>query len=409
MGNKKILTNSKIGPAITIIIMFMLCPVFSIIYIIYNIYKGRYNGLIWLSLTMSVIAMSTPVFADLYRHTLLYFSYVNYSNYELIQSKNGNDFIFYSLTQLFANNGIPFEFISALFIFICYQISFYFFHCTIDASYAKSWTNKVKFYVFLVFFLMVPFIAIMDGLRMGTASYIAALGWFYCYNKKHMKGVFFYLIACATHYGSSLFLPLFIFTIVPYKKINHSIFIFAFIFLLMNGSILLHLLPSSFIYALNVEKQVDFYMVNSVERFDDMSSFNGTIALYLERLPLLFILLLVMFKKIKSNNKDMPILYFIFLLMCLYHPFRILFQRYAYFAIPIVVFLSFKTINKSYSQPLKFVRYLFVICCINNLSYMYGYRTVLQSTKFYNLLLPPVYTILNTDTVENFKDALIPQ
>lgn len=386
----------------------MICPVFSFVYILHNAYKGRYDGLIWLSLFMSIIAISTPAFADLYRHTLRYFSYVHCMNSGFIQS-NELDFIFYTLTNLFAQNGIPFEFVSAIFVFVCYQIAFFLFHRTIESDYGQCWSNKVKFYVFLIFFLMVPFIAIMNGLRMATASYIAALGWYHFYQKNNVKGTLLYLTACGMHFGSLLFLPLFIYMLLPLKRISYSIFLWGIVFLLISGNILLILLPSSFIASLNMEKQVNGYMVNSVERFDDTMSFNGLIAMYLERLPLLFVLLLTATRKINLKDKENSILYFIFFLMFLYHPFTVLFQRYAFFATPIAIFIAFKAINLSKFKPIKIVRYLFIICCIYTLSYMYGYRATLQSTKFYNLLLPPAYTVLKTDTTENFKDALKPR
>lgn len=407
MKNKE---NTSNNISAIIAVLFMFCPIFSFVYILHNAYKGRYNGLIWLSLSMSIIAISTPAFADLYRHTLRYFSYAHYMNSGFIQN-NELDFIFYTLTNLFAQNGIPFEFVSAIFVFVCYQIAFYLFHRTIESDYGQCWSNKVKFYVFLIFFLMVPFIAIMNGLRMATASYIAALGWYHFYQKNNVKGILLYLTACGLHFGSLLFLPLVIYMLLPQKKkgISYSMFIFGIIILFVSGNILLRILPSSFIAALNMEKQVVGYMENSVERFDDRMSFNGLIAMYLERLPLLFILLLVAVNKIKMKDRDISILYFIFFLMFLYHPFTVLFQRYAFFATPIAIFLTFKAINISKFKPIKIVRYLFFVCCIYTFSYMYGYRLTLQSTKFHNLLLPPVYTALKTDTAENFKDALVPK
>lgn len=407
MKNKE---NTSNNISAIIAVLFMICPIFSFIYIIHNAYKGRYNGLIWLSLSMSIVAISTPAFADLYRHTLLYFSYENYMNTGFIQS-NELDFIFYTLTNLFAQNGIPFEFVSAIFVFVCYQIAFFLFHRTIESDYGQYWSNKVKFFVFLIFFLMVPFIAIMNGLRMATASYIAALGWYHFYHNNNVKGILLYLTACGMHFGSLLFLPLIIYMLLPQKKkeISYSIFILGMIFLFISGSILLRILPTSFIATLNMEKQVTGYMENSVERFDERMSFNGLIAMYLERLPLLFVFLLTATKKINLKDKENSILYVIFSLMFLYHPFTVLFQRYAFFATPIVIFLACKAINNMKHRPLKFVRCLFFVCCIYTLSYMYGYRKILMSTNFHNLLIPPVYTALTTDTAENFKDALIPK
>ena len=55
------------------------------------------------------------------------------------------------------------------------------------------------------------------------------------------------------------------------------------------GNVLLNVVPQEYITALELEDQVTGYMVESVERFDETMSFNGLIAMFLERTPLIVI------------------------------------------------------------------------------------------------------------------------
>ena len=107
------------------IILFLLCPALAIIAIVAQAWVGKYRSFTVLSLSIAMVALFTPAFADIYRHTLLYFDLENYSD-ALIQT-NGNDFIFYTLTNFCARCHLPFEYVSFLFVFVCYQISFSFF------------------------------------------------------------------------------------------------------------------------------------------------------------------------------------------------------------------------------------------------------------------------------------------
>lgn len=388
------------------ILLFMMCPALAICYIITQAYSGKYKSLTALSLSIAMVALFTPPFADIYRHTLMYFEFQNYGN-AIIQS-NGHDFIFYTLTNICAQNNIPFEYISFLFVFVCYQVSFYLFKQILKNTIITQHDRQKTFYIFLCFLFMVPFIAIINGLRMATAAYIALLAWNFAYRKKFLKSSLIFIIALCTHFGSWIFLPIIIYTFISKIKIHKTTFIIVALCLMVAGGILLQLLPSSFIEAIQMEDKVTGYMVNNEERFDDTMSSNGRIAMYLERLPLIFVAVMALINRLRLNDRDLSIIYMAIWLSLLYHPFIVLFQRYAFLAVPLLIFLCVQD-QSSRSQSTKTIKILVASCMIMTMAYMYGYRTTFLNTKYHKMFYPSLITIPTTDTHELFKDALIPK
>ncbi len=391
------------------LILILICPILALPFILNCVYNGSYKTLPLLSMFMSLIAIITPAFADIYRHTLLYFNFMQYGSESIIQSNN-HDFIFYTLTNLFAQNGIPFEFVSAIFVFICYQVSFHLFLQTLKLNQTKRWSKNTRFFIFMTFFLMVPFIAIINGLRMCTACYWGVWAWYNIYNKRVFFGCLFYLIALGTHFGSLLFLPMIVYSIF-FKRITlkYSWFLILSISLLVAGNLLLRVVPESVIETLEMEGQVQKYMEDSVENFDDKMSFNGLIANWLERFGIIVVFLLISLKKLKLNSSENSYIYVLLLLVLLYLPFTTLFRRFAWFATPIMIFLAFTHNEHSTSLSMNKLAKLFLTTCvITTISYMYGHREVLMATKFYKLLYPSIITVVTTDTAENFRDALTP-
>ena len=387
------------------IILFLLCPALAIIAIVAQAWAGKYRSFTVLSLSIAMVALFTPAFADIYRHTLLYFDLENYSD-ALIQT-NGNDFIFYTLTNFCARCHLPFEYVSFLFVFVCYQISFFLFQEILKATPITKDNRKKMFFVFLSFVLMVQFIAIINGLRMATAAYLALLAWYFFYKRSYFKGVFFYALAVCTHFGALLFFPIILFTICPIFKINRTLFLLVSLGLMAMGGILLNFVPLSVIEALDLQDQVIGYMVESDERFGDVMSSNGKIAMFLERLPYIVVTFLVIFNMIRLSDKDMSILCFAVWLSLLYYPFTVLFQRYGFFVVPLLVFISFQHQQNKARSGIPLMAIL-SSCVLMTVSYMYGYRAAFTHTKYYKMLYPSIITVPMTDTHENFKDAIVP-
>lgn len=400
--------NQHSADLIFSIVLFLACPALAIVSSLYYIYKQQYGHLTILALSIAMVTLFTPPFADIYRHTMLYFYYGNYAWDGFIQT-NDHDYIFYTLTHLFSHYNIPFEYISFIFVFTCYQISFYLFKQTIKTELAQQWSRNTIYIVFLCFALMVPFIAIVNGLRMATAAYIGVLGWYLLYNHKTIRGIIAFFIAYAMHFGSLLFIPIVIYMILPKVHIKQWVFITGFFILFIAGDFLMYILPEEFIATAELEDQVTGYMEDSEERFDDTMSFNGLIAMFLERSPLIVVGILALFNRININKKDLSIIYVVIWMAVLYFPFTVLFQRFAFFAIPIVVFILLNNTPQPAPQKWGMHKTILVSCIVMTLSYMYGYRAPLTHTKYYKMFYPSVYTILATDTQENFRNGLIPK
>ena len=388
------------------IMLFLISPALSIISTIIYAYRQRYEQLTILSLSIAMVSLITPPFADIYRHTLLYFLFEHYAWSGFFQS-NDHDFIFYTLTHLFAKQGIPFEFISFLFVFTCYQISFYLFKKLINNDIARTWSSNIRFIVFLCFLFMVPFVAIINGLRMATAAYIGVLGWYFIYRHIRFRGIIIYIIACCMHFGAMLFLPLMISTLFKKLNITRGVFIIGAFILLISGNILLRVMPQEMIMAVELEDEVTGYMINSEERFDDTMSFNGFIAMFLERLPLCVIGIILLLNTMRFSTRERSLMYITILTAVLYFPFTVLFQRFAFFAIPLLIFLALLGTRNLMQQRLPII--IMLSCVIMTLSYGYGYRNVVAATPYYKMLYPSAYTIITTDTHENFRSALIPK
>lgn len=384
------------------IILFFLCPMASIPFLIYGVYRNQYKNLVWISLILALIALITPLFADSYSHGLQYMEYSKTAPAEQFIYSNGVDFIFYTLSHFFAVNGIPFEFVKGIFTFICYQVSFFLFKKVLERNQYIYSSTVLKFNVFLIFLLSVPFIWIVNGIRMATAGYILALGWYYFYDKKIWLGVLCYIVAQSIHFSSMLFLPMMLYTIFRPFKISKKIFIACFVMFLFAGNNIQTMLPKELIYALNMESTVDIYINRSKENFTDTMSINGFIAMILERTPLILLLFYLLANKMFFSSIDKSIMYLGYLFIVLFFPFAILFQKYCLMFIPIALFLYL--INEKGEK--KCLKWLTVSCFVVSLAYLYGYREILLETPFYTLLLNPFIAIFSVDTIESMKNVI---
>ena len=105
--------------------LFLICPFLVIPFIINEIRRGHNEPTLYmmLSLIMSLCAFLSPPFADLYQHAQVYKFYNTVESDSIIRS-NGQDYILYTISSLFARYGIPFEWVRTIFVFISYQINF---------------------------------------------------------------------------------------------------------------------------------------------------------------------------------------------------------------------------------------------------------------------------------------------
>lgn len=381
------------------LVLLVLCPFLSLLCSIHGVHKGKLNNLWIISVVMSFAAFISPPFADLYRHTLDYLHYMKYEYDGYIFFGTSFDFVLYSLSHLFAKYNIPFEYVRAIFVFITYQCSF-FIYKTILRQNNFSTNSFEGVCLFWIFFLTVPFIWVVNGLRMATACYLAAVGYIFFEQKKYFLGVEFAVLSLCFHFGSLLFFPVFLYSAFPLVKINKKSFLIISAFAIGVGVLLLKFLPDSVIQSLNMEKQVDLYVNKSQENFADTMSFNGLIAMYLERIALWGVLFCMLFGVSCVEHKDSSKIYAYFIFLFLLLPFTILYQKFSLFIIPVILFLFFRNIQEE-----RVYKWLAILGIITTFSYMYGYRKPLLATPYCKLLTTPFYMFVNANTKEALKDA----
>lgn len=380
------------------IVLFLISPAFSLPIIIHNIYKGNLKVLTLLALFMSLCAVITPPFADLYRHTQMYYAYKSdVLNDSFIQS-NGSDYVLYTLTHFFAKIGIHFELIRGLFVFICYQISFILYKSLVKTKDGLSDNPKLCFYIFLCFFLSVPFIWIVSGLRSATSSYLMIYAWYLLSHKKIFWCIVCALLSVWTHYFSLIFLPFLFLYALSRQHINHILFVCLFVFSLLSGGTLLSdaIINFSQETSNNIgpsQNAIDFYIGGGLT-YNDLSM-NGLIALILERLPMIILILVNVFQsKFWCNKKEQTFVYLLILLTGLCTFFFIPFQRITWLTYPIMLYLILKNYNIRALQ--KHIYILVLATILLQFAYLYGYRDIMLNTPWYLLFFPAVIAFNHT-------------
>lgn len=205
--------------------VLILSPLLALPFIIYGIYH-RYKGcLTALAVFMALMAFLTAPVGDLYRHTIIYYLYQNYS-YEQFISSLGSDFIM-SLGEYFmAKQNIPFEFLRLAYTFITYCILNYIFSTLISKS-NYEYRKSEYFSRYLLTFLCIDFFTLVLGVRFTFAASVFILGIYLYLCERRNKAAFLILIlSCCIHYSFSYY-GLFVIMLIRIKmnKLTFSILI----------------------------------------------------------------------------------------------------------------------------------------------------------------------------------------
>lgn len=362
-------------------------PLLALPFIFHEIGKGNRHALTLLAIFMSLCAILSPPFADLYRHGQEYASYQVMADIPYVQS-NGKDYVLYTLLCFFAKNGIPFEWVRALFTFVCYYVSFALYKSVVKENARIGNDRRLQFLVFLCFFLSVPFIWIVNGLRSATASYLMIFAWLQIHRGKSLRSIPFALLSVWTHFFSWVFIPFLLAYKIRKLRISRFYFIAGAVVIAVAGATLLtSVMDSSFFDAAEEtgfsESSKALYMENL--NYSTMSS-NGFIALFLERMPLL-VLVAFAFLRCDKWTRPQEQAYFrlLLLLLAAVLPFFIPTQRLSWTVCPILLYLFLKNSDR---HILGKAEILAGATVVSQLSYMYGYREVLFATPYTELLLP---------------------
>lgn len=374
-------------------ILFLLSPLLALPFIFNEIYKQRLHALTLLSGIMSLCAILSPPFADLYRHGLEYASYQVSADIPYIQS-NGKDFVLYTMLCFFAKNGIPFEWIRAIYIFVCYQISFALFRTLLKENVTIRNNRKLSFLVFLCFFFSVPFIWIVNGLRSATSCYLMVYAWLQLYRGRTLLSIPFALLSAWTHFFGWAFIPILCLYKVTKIKITHRRFLILAIIMAALGATFLSFILENPLLALQedigiTESSKSLYMEDL--DYSTMST-NGFIALFLERMPILTFIAYAIFQRRKwSNPHEQTFFYLLILILAAVVTFFIPTQRISWFVCPILLFLFLKNIHRHFMFKAKLLVFM---TFISELAHIYGYRDTLFATPFEYLAIPAWFSCM---------------
>lgn len=373
------------------ILLFLLCPVLSFFHAIKSILYCNKNKLVYVSLFMALCAIISPPFADLSNHAAAFARFQSsFSSDDFIQT-NGRDFVIYTLFNFFAKNGVNFDLVRGILVFICYQISFSLFNRLTRERQDLQSDRFLFFCVFLCFFLSVPFLWIINGMRSATSDYIMIYAWMFACRKKVLPTILWAFIGVGTHFFSSIFIP---FLFIPFfnRTINKKIFIVLFFITLVLGY---RFLGGLFEGGNNSDIGS---MANSKLYLEALNysklSFNGLIALILERSPIIFLVFFSLFSSKKWHNKnEQTFFYACILLINLCLTYFIPLQRISWLVAPIMIYLFIKNFIFSKTWLLKL---LIASLVLSQLAYIWGYREVFINTPFYYLFFTAFFSLFHT-------------
>lgn len=381
--------------SLIILLVLFVSPLIGLLFIGGEIVKGRnWKLLPYLALVMGLCAMLTPPGGDMFVWVQVYRSYLNSTDTTLIHGEQ--DYVLYSLCHLFARSGISFEFIRGIFVFIGYQVAFSLFKELLNDRPVLN-EKRFSLLLFACFFLIVPFIWIVMGLRSATSCYIMIFAWLSFYRHNYVVGVIWALLSCFTHFFSWIFIPfLAVWPFVSKIRIKHSWFIVVLVLLLIAGKTvfagILESMSSDSLQSMGASSSTISYYSGDI---DTTTSVNGMIAMIMERAPLILLVFYVIFSpKMWRTNAERNFAYLLVWLLAVLVFYYIPIQRISWLVGPILMFLVLK--NKQEVFLRRSLCMLFISTLILQFAYMYGYRNLLLSTPFSYLFYPMPVSLLHT-------------
>lgn len=300
-----------------LVLCFILSPLLAFGGILIEIYNRRKYAIYLFVLFLSLCSYIYIPSGDLYRYWLLYTKYEDCSFVEMITDYHF-DFFVYILLWGAAKLDLGHAVVRFVLIFLS---SFLYFH-VIWNLLSKVDKRVHFFFLFLLSFLIFPYLGILTGLRFATAlvfSFISA--YYYYYAKRKKVGVLFLLLAGLTHYAFIIIIPL---LFIAQCKIVISRF---FMILICSIILLFNVVIIS-----NISFFSDFLIFNKVEAYTSGEDYIDTLSpllrfvMFLPRFLSIPMLFYTLFLAPKSSFRNY--LFCIGILVCIFLPFETPFSRY---------------------------------------------------------------------------------
>lgn len=268
-------------------LIFILCPIATLPWIINGCYNNKKKYYILASLFMGICALILflPV-GDQYRHAMNYYNLRGqpWIVYYLLSIANGQiDFIVNGILFIANYYDLPFGFVRAFLSTVCAYLFLLlyddFCNCSIQTN------NKYKELIFWVIFFIFPLSSICSGLRFSTSVCIVVyvfVKWNILKKKKITDGLFL-LLAVLIHTGIIIAIIVYGVSCIVSMRINKKIFIFLLIvcfFISSSFYLILEYLPLPSLLSDYVQKYTDGKFANS-EYITSGSNIIGLIQTYL--------------------------------------------------------------------------------------------------------------------------------
>ncbi len=321
--------------------IFLLTPLFSIPFILKDIYEKKRIGLIMLTVFFGVCAyLYLPdVMQDGGRRYKLYedFQHLTVNDFFNSYLANRTDYIFYTLIYLFAALKIKFQIL--LFLFACFNIGIPLFIFSKVINKFKL-TKKEYFLAVLLIITSIGLPYVFSGVRQLIAfNFILLSVYQYFFRKKIFLSLLFTIFGVITHFSVFVFVPLIYFV----SRFNIKILVTVIVLLFLVGIIF----PDSFIQDLFLSIDTDSSIYNEkIESYSSTSILkkDTTLATAIAKILKEFWFYIALFYMLLSQRKH-----------------TVIFKVFVLNLLPIALLITFPGIAGRYIDILKMIFALVVI------------------------------------------------
>lgn len=381
--------NDNTAEKIFLGLILLISPLFALPLILKKIYYRQRYAFIYFSIFCGLFAYLTIPFADLWRHTVHYFSYANYQFADIIDDFAIHDY-FLPVVSWFLNNlNIPFDYLRLFELIECVLIMSYAFNDMIDNS-TVEYSNKdiwVRYVIMLLFF---KFIITIASVRFGFACFQYVFAYYLLYNKQNKLGFILFLLFSITIHNSFLYFGLLAEAIRIFNKSKVSSWIIVLI-----GSLVVGVLLQKYSYLLGV--RADWYFGEGSDISGGGYAANMTMnGFILAILPRVFVVpfMWLAYRNMDLGNKwvNLCISWSILGLVFISNPFVLmriiqLIGKMAIFVFLAIEFASCEKISNIKLYVICGLLFVFASCIDNRKYFMYS--------RYEQLALPIPYILSN--------------
>lgn len=368
------------------LLLFFISPIISIPLVLIGICSCKKSAFFLFSLFLGLIAFTSIPFADLFRHTLHYYSYEGLTISEVIQISD-SDFLVPLITSFFINNHIPYEYFRLSQITIGFYLLCLIFRSMINSS-PVAYSNKDIFYRFCILFLLFELLITISGVRFGFSVILFVCGVHLFIKEKKLSAASIFIIAALVHISMSFFIPLFLILFKVKPSLKKAIILFIFL------SFFMPFIYDSFSFLLG--KRLDWYFedgINTTKGYKDATIIGLalTIGKYLFLIPIISSIFTY-----KNTNKWKYVTITWLTIACIFISNKSLFGR-SLFVLQATICFTILAIERYGKFKQKKIQ-LFILCAlfVTSFNTINMFKFYIIPSKYENLFFPIPYILQDT-------------